>query len=122
MLRDICNAEDIVKLMAPVKVVTTVMCEEEQPTISMIASLRAKFQKHFEVTDEDTALITEMKRAFNNDFEKRYTDVLDLLYTASAIDPHFKTLPFLGANEAEMINTSLSAEAEAIHNKVTFCY
>ena len=120
--RDICNAEDIVKLMAPVKVVTTVMCEEEQPTISMIAPLRAKLQKHFEATDEDTALITEMKRAFNNDFEKRYTDVLDLLYTASAIDPRFKTLPFLSDHEAERIFTSLSAEAAAIHNKVTVCY
>lgn len=32
---DICNAEDKVKVMAPVKVVTTIMCEEEQPTISM---------------------------------------------------------------------------------------
>lgn len=49
----------------------------------MMAPLRAKLQKHFEASDEDTALITEMKRAFNNDFEKRYTDVLDLLYTAS---------------------------------------
>lgn len=38
--RDICNAEDIVKLMAPVKVVTTVICEVEQPTISIIALLK----------------------------------------------------------------------------------
>lgn len=49
--RDIWNAEDIVKLMAPVKVVTTVTCEEEQPTISMISPLRAKRQKHFEAWD-----------------------------------------------------------------------
>lgn len=120
--RDIGNAEDIVKLMAPVKVVTTVMCEEEQPTISMIAPLRAKLQKYFEATDEDTVLITDMKRAFKNDFDKRYTDVLDLLYTASAIDPRFKTLPFLSDHEAERIFTSISAEAAAIHNKVTnFC-
>lgn len=120
--RDIGNAEDIVKLMAPAKVVTTVMCEEEQPTISMIAPLRAKLQKHFEATDEDTALITDVKRAFKNDFDKRYTDVLDLLYTASAIDPRFKTLPFLSDHEAERIFTSISDEAAAIHNKVTnFC-
>lgn len=117
--RDICNAEDIVKLMAPVKVVTTVMCEEEQPTISMTAPLRSKLQNHFEATDEDTAPITEMKRAFNNDFEKRYTDVLDLLYTASVIGPRFKTLPFLSDHEAERIFTSLSAEAATIH-KVSF--
>lgn len=85
----------------------------------MIAPLRAKLQKSFEATDEDTAFITEMKRAFNNDFEKRFTDVFDLLYTASAIDPRFKTLPSLGDNEAERIFASLSAKSEAIHNKVT---
>ncbi|XP_060798149.1 E3 SUMO-protein ligase ZBED1-like isoform X2 [Neoarius graeffei] len=115
--RDICNAEDIVKLMAPVKVVTTVMCEEEQPTISMIAPLKAKLDKRFEATDEDTALITEMKRAFNNDFEKRYTHLHDLLYTASALDPRFKTLPFLTDDDTERILTSLSVEAAAINNK-----
>lgn len=100
--------------MAPVKVVTTVMCEEEQPTISMIAPLRAKLQKHFEATDEDTALITEMKMAFKNDFEKRYTDVLDFLHTASAIDPRFKTLPFLSDHEAERIFTSLSLKLQPL--------
>ncbi|CAL8307540.1 unnamed protein product [Lota lota] len=43
---DICNAEDIVKVMAHVKVVTTFMCEDGQPTIAMIAPLKAKLQKH----------------------------------------------------------------------------
>lgn len=55
------------------------------------------------------ALITEMKKVFNNDFEKRYTHLHDLLYTASALDPHFKTLPFLSDNDAERIFTSMSA-------------
>ncbi len=30
-------AEDMVKLLAPVKTTTTIMCEEEQPTVSVIA-------------------------------------------------------------------------------------
>lgn len=51
--KDICNAEDIVRLMAPVKVVTTILCEDEMPTVSMIAPLRAKPKKHFEAADED---------------------------------------------------------------------
>ncbi|KAJ8369423.1 hypothetical protein SKAU_G00094510 [Synaphobranchus kaupii] len=74
---DICNVEDIVKVMTPVKVVTTIMCEDEQPTISMISPLKAKLQKHFEASDDDTAIITEMK-VFNNDFEKQYTHLHDL--------------------------------------------
>ncbi len=32
-------AEDMVKLLAPVKTATTIMCEEEQPTVSVIAPL-----------------------------------------------------------------------------------
>ncbi|KAJ8351953.1 hypothetical protein SKAU_G00234290 [Synaphobranchus kaupii] len=103
---DICNAEDIVKVMASVKVVTTIMCDKEQPTISMIVPLKAKLQKHFEASDEDTALITEMKNVFNNDFEKRYRHLHDLLYTASALDPRFKTLPFLSDNDTERIFTN----------------
>lgn len=42
--KDICNAEDIVRLMAPVKVMTTILCEDEMPTVSMIAPLRAKLR------------------------------------------------------------------------------
>ncbi|KAJ8368840.1 hypothetical protein SKAU_G00088680 [Synaphobranchus kaupii] len=75
-------------------------------TAHHISPLKAKLQKHFEASDEDTALITEMKNVFNNDFEKRYTHLHDLLYTASALDPRFKTLPFLSDNEAERIFTN----------------
>lgn len=116
--RDICNCEDIVKLMAPVKVMTTVLCEEEQPTISMIAPLKAKLENHFQPSDEDPPLIVEMKKAFNNDFGKRYADVSGLLHTASALDPRFKALPFLSDHDAERIFTSLSVEAALIHNEV----
>lgn len=42
--KDLCNVEDTVKLMAPVKVVTTVLCEDEVPTVSMIGPLRAKLR------------------------------------------------------------------------------
>nr|XP_008294940.1 PREDICTED: uncharacterized protein LOC103368370 [Stegastes partitus] len=80
---------------------------------------RAKRLKHFEASDEDTALlITEMKKAFNNDFEKRYTHLHDFLYTASALDPCFKMLPFLSDHDAGKIFTSMSVEAAALHNKI----
>ncbi|XP_051814939.1 E3 SUMO-protein ligase ZBED1-like [Acanthochromis polyacanthus] len=114
---DICNAEDIVKVMSPFKAVTTIMCEDEQPTISMTAPLRSKLLKHFEASDEDTSLMTEMKKAFKNDAEKRYTHLHDLLYTASALDPRFKTLPFLSNHDAEKIFTNMAAEAAVLYNE-----
>ena len=48
-------------MMAPVKVMTTVMCEDEQPMISMIAHLKAKLKKHCEASTEETGLIKEIK-------------------------------------------------------------
>ena len=93
------------------------MCEEEQPTISMIAPLKAKLETHFQHNDGDAPLIVDMKRAFRNDFEKRYSDVAvaNLLYTASALDPRFKALPFLKEQDTQRIFTNLSVEAALIH-------
>lgn len=39
---NILKQNDIVKVMAPVKVVTTILCEDEQPAISVIAPLTIK--------------------------------------------------------------------------------
>lgn len=96
----LCNAEAMFKVMTPVRGITTVMCQDKQPTISMIAPLRAKLKKHFQATTEDTG--QEMKKVFLDDFEKRYTQVEDLLYIASALDPRFKSLPFLSGLHAHL--------------------
>ncbi|MCI4390736.1 hypothetical protein PGIGA_G00126140 [Pangasianodon gigas] len=71
---DITVAEDMVKLLAPVKTATTIMCEEEQPTVSVIAPLQAKLLEHFTVTAEDSSVIIEMKQAMAKDLEHRYVD------------------------------------------------
>lgn len=118
--KDMCDAEDIVRLMAPVEVVTTILWEDEMPTVSVISPLRAKLTRRFEATDEDTPLVAEMKKAFKNDFEKRYTHLEDLLYAASALDPRFKTLPFLSDDDdAERIFIGIPGEATALLNKVS---
>lgn len=116
--KDFCDVEDIVKLMAPVKLVTTSMCEDKRPTLSMISPVRAKLKKNFEASDEDSVVIREMKQAFRNDLEKRYTGLDDLFYTAAALDPRFKSLPFLTDHDAERTFTSITAEATSLHNKV----
>lgn len=116
--KDFCNVEDIVKLMAPVKLVTTSMCEDKRPTLSVISPVRAKLKKNFEASDEDSVVIREMKQAFRNDLEKRYTGLDDLFHTAAALDPRFKSLPFMTNHDAERTFTSIAAEATSLHNKV----
>ncbi|XP_041851628.1 uncharacterized protein LOC121646600 [Melanotaenia boesemani] len=115
--KDFCDIEDIVKLMALVKLVTTSMCKDKRPTLSMISPVRAKLKKNFEASHEDSVVIREMKQAFRNDLEKRYTSLDDLFNTAAALDPRFKSRPFLTDHDAERTHTSITAEATSLHNK-----
>ena len=110
---ELADAEDIVKVMANVKMMTTAMCEDDQPTISMIAPMQAKLAVDFESCDDDSSLIADMKEAFRDNFQTRYTDLHDVLCTAAALDPRFKMLPFLSSHEAERIFLNLTTEAAA---------
>lgn len=69
---DISNAEDIVKVMAPIKITTAMMCEEEQPTLSVIAPLQSKLLTNFEPCEDDTDMTREMKLVMTSDFSKGY--------------------------------------------------
>ncbi|XP_058249716.1 E3 SUMO-protein ligase ZBED1-like [Hemibagrus wyckioides] len=71
---DISNAEDIVKLMTPIKIASTMMCEEEQPTVSVSAPLQAKLLKHLKPCEDDTDMTREMKSVMTVDFSCRYTN------------------------------------------------
>jgi len=90
------------------------MCEEEQPTVSVIAPLQAKLLKHFTVTAEDSSVITEMKQIMAKDLEHRYMDVRQVLYRASALDPRYKNLPFLSEEERDATFQFLIHEASEL--------
>ncbi|KAJ8375375.1 hypothetical protein SKAU_G00059550 [Synaphobranchus kaupii] len=77
---DISNAEDVVQLMTPIKMATTVMCEEQQPTVSVIAPLKAKLLSHLKPNEDDSAIVKEMKNVMVKDLSDRYSDVNDSLY------------------------------------------
>ena len=111
---DITAAEDIVKLLGPVKTATTIMCEEKQPTLSVIAPLRAKLLLHYSNTEEDSGLIREMKGTMARELAQRYEDVQQVLHTASASDARFKTLPFLSEEEREAAFQSITYEASEL--------
>ncbi|KAJ4935445.1 hypothetical protein JOQ06_016978 [Pogonophryne albipinna] len=56
-------------------------------------------------------VISQMKERFRLDFDGRYTYLQDLLHYASALDPRFKDLAFLGDNETkDMIFMKITAE------------
>ena len=46
---DMTLIQEVIKLMSPLKVATTLLSEEkEKPTISMISPIQAKLQRHFQ--------------------------------------------------------------------------
>ncbi|KAM9758712.1 E3 SUMO-protein ligase ZBED1-like [Menidia menidia] len=92
---DMTLIQEIIKLMCPVKVATTLLSEEKSPTISMIAPIQAKLHKHFSKDNTDLPIIADMKQRFRQDFFDRYLDLQELLYNASGLDPRFKDLAFL---------------------------
>ncbi|KAJ8343843.1 hypothetical protein SKAU_G00311720 [Synaphobranchus kaupii] len=116
---DISSAEDVVQLMTPIKMATTVMCEEQQPTVSVIAPLKAKLLSHLKPNEDDSAIVKEMKNVMVKDLSDRYSDVNDSLYKASALDPRFKELPFIEFEERECTYAKVAVEAADIHTKMS---
>ncbi|CAL8301174.1 unnamed protein product [Gadus morhua 'NCC'] len=61
---------------------------------------------------QDSPIIREAKRAVTADLEKRYTnpDLIDHLHRATALDPRFKSLPFIDEAACDQVYKGLVAE------------
>ncbi|XP_077386781.1 E3 SUMO-protein ligase ZBED1-like [Festucalex cinctus] len=89
---------EIVKLMSPLKLATKLLSEEKTPTLSIVSPLLAKLRSEFGENHSDLAVIGKMKENFRQDFESRYNYIQDFLNNASALDPRFKDLHFMDAD------------------------
>ncbi|XP_038129338.1 E3 SUMO-protein ligase ZBED1-like [Cyprinodon tularosa] len=108
---DLSAAEQVLSLLAPLKAATTLMCEEKQPTVSIIAPLRKKLLTHFEYTPDDTPLIKDMKRVMAEDLRERYVNEEPFLLRAAALDLRFKKLPFLSDERRNQTFECIAEEA-----------
>ena len=108
---DITSAEQLVLIMEPLKTITTILCEEHQPTISMVMPLLNNLMSSLSPSDGDPKTIKSVKQALLNDLKKRYQEpeIRDILLQATVLDPRFKTLPFL------QIDERLHAYAKVVH-------
>ncbi|KAK7919245.1 hypothetical protein WMY93_010529 [Mugilogobius chulae] len=113
---DISSAEEMVEALRPMLVATNIMCEEKNPTISVIAPLHAQLLRDTTTTEEDSPLVREIKRSINQDLSKRYQSEVekDLLRMSSALDPRFKSLLFLSPEEVQETYTKLQSKAAAL--------
>ncbi|XP_065326764.1 E3 SUMO-protein ligase ZBED1-like [Pelmatolapia mariae] len=110
---DIGNTEEIVRALKSMQVATTVMSEEKNPTLSLVAPLLAQLLHDTQDNIGDTALVRNIKQSISQDLKKRYASTVErnTLYTASALDPRFKTLPFLSLEERQETYAREVAEA-----------
>ncbi|XP_041862941.1 E3 SUMO-protein ligase ZBED1-like [Melanotaenia boesemani] len=108
---DITTAEDVMKALQPLKAATLVMSEEKTPTLSVVAPLHAQLLLEMSGATHDTAVIKDLKAAVYNNLNSRYLTLKDKLYVASALDPRFKTLPFLSSEARDNTFSRLVTEA-----------
>ncbi|XP_077314545.1 E3 SUMO-protein ligase ZBED1-like [Lithobates pipiens] len=117
---DVSNAEDAVSALKPMKDATMLMSEESNPTVSLIAPLNAQLLQSMTDTMGDTPMIHEIKNAIRTDLQKRYSSEAEkkILYTASALDPRFKGLPFILPEEERLeIYKGVTEEAASLEIK-----
>jgi len=113
MANDIAMAEHVVNIMKEMKTATVVMCEEKIPTVSIISPLFNKLTVTFSQTSKAVTdnIAKAMLDAMATDLSKRYMDSAEFLRKSSALDPRFKTLPYLADVERQSIFSTLTEEA-----------
>ncbi|KAK0137971.1 Zinc finger BED domain-containing protein 1 [Merluccius polli] len=92
---------------------------EQQPAITATL-LSPQLLQNTEPNTEDSPLVRDIKKAIHDDLSSRYTSEAEksLLYTASALDPRFKALPFLSEEEREQTYGKVIAEAASLEQEV----
>ncbi|XP_046567979.1 E3 SUMO-protein ligase ZBED1-like [Haliotis rubra] len=115
---DITLAEHFIKVLGPLKTITTIPCESSMPTLSMVRPLLQNLSQAMAPNVEDVKPVSQMKAAILNRLAKRYTDVeiKRVLLQASFVDPRFKALPFLSQQEKLEVQESLCDLAEAMND------
>lgn len=97
------------------------MSKERNPTVSLIAPLNAQLLQNMSDTIGDSHVIHEIKNAIRTDLLKRYEPEKKILYTASALDPRFKGMPFL-LTEEERLEVYRALRGGCILKGILFCF
>ncbi len=109
---DVKLAEDVVQVLKPLKTVTTLMSTKQIPTISMILPLKHRILASMKHSGSDSTVVKDFKAAIAHDFEDRYPDtdraLIQFLHMSTALDPRFKSLPFLDETTHDTIFKSLT--------------
>ncbi|XP_071088069.1 E3 SUMO-protein ligase ZBED1-like [Haliotis cracherodii] len=117
---DVGCVEDATRVLKPLKTITTIMCSEKTPTVSLILPLKELILKAMAVVESDSVLIKSVKAAITKDLKDRYTDpdVNQFLQEATALDPRFRSLPYHDETGRLQVFTGLTVKAVACASKL----
>ncbi|XP_049320146.1 E3 SUMO-protein ligase ZBED1-like [Astyanax mexicanus] len=104
--------EGLIDVLKPLKNVTTLMSTETSPSVSMIMPLQRMVLKAMAPSADDSSTIKDAKAAITKDLQSRYSDhsIQDYLHRATALDPRFKSLPYLDEACVQKIWDDLTLE------------
>ena len=118
---DIRDAEDIVKLLKPLKTVTTVLSDEQNPTVSLIVPLKHTIEQSMLPEEEDSITVSMMKNAIFNNLSDRYTGPGDNhLLDCTALDPRFRSLPHLTEDQRQHVFQRVKEKAVQMHQVLIY--
>uniref|UniRef100_A0A8C4N752 Zinc finger BED domain-containing protein 1-like n=1 Tax=Eptatretus burgeri TaxID=7764 RepID=A0A8C4N752_EPTBU len=115
---NISDAKEIIKVLKPMKTITTILCDETSPAIiSLILPMKWRIMSAMEIHHGDTALVRAVKEAIAEDINNQYGDkeTLKFLLLACALDPRFKSLPHQDDSSRSQVYASLVREAAKLN-------
>lgn len=116
---DVLAAQQVLEVFRPIKTITTILCHEKSPTVSLIHPLKEMLLGQLSrVADDDDLLVTAVKTAIHRNLEPRYSgyDVRLFLLESSCLDPGFKAMPYLSNDEREKVYKSLEEKVMEINS------
>lgn len=111
-------AKDVVHVLKPLQVATTVLSMEGNPSTSCVQPiLHGLLNDHLKTTDADSTTIKQLKSAIAGDLRDRFPQQkCKLAWLASALDPRFKSLDFLSAGQRATVWEDARAEVKKLHD------
>ena len=106
-------AEQLVKILKPLKDATELLSQDEKPTMPAILPTLIKINRVLEEQDDDLLVIKDMKKKMIKNLGTRNQGELAMktMRLASILDPRFKELRFLSPDDKTLIKDLLVAEA-----------
>ena len=98
------------------KVATKSMCEEKNPTVSIIAPLHSQLLSDTVISPNETPVVKGLKTAIHGDLARRYNTEKEkgFLYVATFLDPRFKAMSFLSAPDVLETAAMVVSKAAAL--------